>query len=267
MQARAKKGQWLLRIDDLDIARNVKGANDLIFKTLDSFGLHWDGRVSYQSEHHDLYAAALTALDRQNLLYPCFCSRKTLSNLAGNSLENSVYPGFCRNKNSSNNKPHALRIKTHDAELFFDDNLQLRVKHNLAARHGDFIVKRKDAIIAYQLAVVVDDHTQQITEVVRGADLLASTIKQIYLQQQLGYTSPEYMHVPVIIDQQGCKLSKQTFAQAVDLQAPQKVLFTLLTMLKQKPPGVLKMASVQQQLSWAVANWNPEPLKKIVQIV
>ena len=164
------------------------------------------------------------------------------------------------------NTPYSLRIKTDHRSISFQDALQNKLCHNLAKLHGDFILKRKDRIIAYQLAVAVDDHQQNITEVVRGVDLLPSTIKQIYLQQQLQYQTPQYMHVPIIIDQQGHKLSKQTFAQAIDIKNPSQVLFALLNMLKQQPPANLKNAPVIEQLDWAIMHWNARALKAKLEI-
>ena len=156
-----------------------------------------------------------------------------------------------------------MRIKSKAIEIFFNDELQGRHCDNIAEQHGDFIINRKDNIIAYQLAVVIDDHLQRITHVVRGFDLLDSTSKQIYLQQILGYSTPQYTHVPVIIDKEGHKLSKQTFAQAVPTESPHKTLYLLLELLKQNPPPTLKNTTVNEALNWAIENWNPEPLKKI----
>jgi glutamyl-Q tRNA(Asp) synthetase len=157
--------------------------------------------------------------------------------------------------------PHALRIKADNRIIVFQDELQGPITHNLAEQDGDFIVKRKDGIIAYQFAVVIDDDLQQVNHIVRGFDLLEATPKQIYLQQLLGLSTPGYMHVPVIVDEQGYKLSKQTRATAVDLNSPHRVIFELLVLLKQAPPIELQQAPVTEQLSWAIDHWNPDLLK------
>ena len=252
LQARSRQGKWLLRIDDLDTPRNIKGSADSILKTLDAFGLHWDDSVVYQSQHLDAYDEILNELAKDNLIYPCTCSRKTLTD---------IYSGLCRNKQPSYNSPYALRIKTDERIISFHDELQGLISDNLAGQHGDFILKRKDRIIAYQFAVVVDDDRQQINHIVRGFDLLDSTPRQIYLQQILGFATPGYMHVPVIIDEHGYKLSKQTRATAVDSKTPHIVIFRLLNLLKQNPPCELQYAPTTEQLNWAIDHWNPTQLK------
>ena len=251
LQARSQQGLWLLRIDDLDTPRNIKGSGDSILKTLETFGLHWDGRVAYQSQTLDVYHEILDKLANDKLIYPCTCSRKTLT---------SVYSGICRNKQTLPDSPYSLRIKTDNRFIAFNDKLQGLMSQNLAD-NGDFILKRKDQIIAYQFAVVIDDYRQHINHVVRGYDLLDSTPRQIYLQQLLGLATPDYMHVPVIIDEQGYKLSKQTRATAVDIKKPHTVIFELLNLLKQNPPGELQNASLTELLSWSIENWNPNLLK------
>jgi glutamyl-Q tRNA(Asp) synthetase len=251
----------LLRIDDLDTPRNTKGSADSILKTLDAFGLHWDDSVYYQSQQLEVYNEILNQLNRNKLIYPCTCSRKTLASGDREQTQADIYPGSCRDKNIPPDASHALRIKTDNSIISFQDALQGPISSNLAEQHGDFILKRKDQIIAYQLAVVVDDSLQNINHVVRGIDLLDSTPRQIYLQRLLGLSTPDYMHVPVIIDEQGYKLSKQTRAQAVDLQTPHLVIFELLSLLKQNPPIELKHAPATELISWAQNNWNPTLLK------
>jgi len=252
LQARSHQGLWLLRIDDLDTPRNIKGSADSILKTLDAFGLHWDGKVVYQSQYLDVYEEILNELAKNKLIYSCTCSRKTLTD---------IYSGVCRDKQTLPNSPYSLRIKTDNRIISFQDELQGLLSHKLAGQHGDFILKRKDQIIAYQFAVVIDDDQQQVNHVVRGFDLLDSTPKQIYVQQILGLMTPAYMHVPVIIDEHGYKLSKQTLATAVDLKNPHSVIFRLLTLLKQNPPSELRNALLTDQLGWAIQNWNPSALK------
>lgn len=261
LEARCQQGKWLLRIDDLDTPRNVSGSISDILYTLDTFGLHWDDAVDFQSRHNDEYEQALNFLAESDLIYRCVCSRKTLSRSDGRQPH--VYPGLCRNRYTHTDRPHALRIKTDTRTIEFADDLQGTIIHNLATEDGDFILKRKDGIVAYQLAVVIDDTRQRISHVVRGFDLLEETPKQIYLQQILGLNLPHYMHVPVIVDQDGQKLSKQTLATAVDRHAPQQTLFRLLHLLLQNPPSELASAPVKELIDWAIAHWNPDRLKNI----
>jgi glutamyl-Q tRNA(Asp) synthetase len=257
LQARSQQGLWLLRIDDLDIPRNIKGSADNILKTLDVFGLHWDNSVFYQSQSLETYHEILEKLLKEKLIYPCTCTRKTLTD---------IYSGVCRDKQIPLDSPYSLRIKTDNRIISFTDELQGLIAQNLAEHHGDFILKRKDQIIAYQFAVVIDDNRQRINHVVRGYDLLDSTPRQIYLQQILGLVTPDYMHVPVIVDEQGYKLSKQTRATAVDLKKPNVVIFDLLTLLKQNPPSELRQASSTELLSWAIQHWNLGLLKNLSEL-
>lgn len=258
LQARSKHGQWFVRIDDLDTPRNVKEADSDILKTLETFELCWDGEVFYQSRHLDTYQAFIAQLINQQQLYPCTCSRK---NLAETHPESHIYPGFCRNKTAIPTEPYALRLKTESVNITFDDFLQGQVCHNVASQDGDFVIQRKDKIIAYQFAVVIDDFQQGITQVVRGFDLLDCTPPQIYLHQLLNFKVPTYLHVPIITHQNGQKLSKQSYAQAVDIANPAATLFYLLNLLKQQPPLELQHASINELLTWAIENWRPQRLK------
>ncbi|MDT4291973.1 tRNA glutamyl-Q(34) synthetase GluQRS [Methylomonas sp. MO1] len=254
LDARQHKGLWLLRIDDLDTPRNMPGASEEILNCLQSFGLHWDGEVYYQSQQLNQYEEAIVKLQNRHELYPCTCSRSLLANSP------LIYPGYCRIKEQSIQSPHALRVKTADVSMRFVDELQGDVSQNLATEHGDFIVKRKDGIVAYQLACVVDDQRQKVNRVVRGYDLLDSTPKQQYLQYLLGYPSLQYMHIPLIVDHRGNKLSKQTRAEAVNSHQAGPTLFQLLTLLKQNPPPDLRLAAIDSILEWAVEHWQAERL-------
>lgn len=258
LAARSQQGRWLLRIDDLDTARNVRGADALILSTLSAFGLDWDGPVVYQSQHLDAYQDFLNRLADGDWVYRCLCSRKMLSA--------DIYSGRCRPLAIAPDTAHALRVKTDTRTVSFHDEWQGGISHSLAERHGDFILKRRDQVIAYQFAVVIDDHLQQVNQVVRGFDLLDVTPRQIYLQQLLGLATPRYGHVPIIVDQHGNKLSKQSYAAAVDATRPERVLFNLLTLLKQQPPQTLQGASVDELLAWAIAHWNPAPLQRCRQL-
>ena len=262
LQARSHHGKWLLRIDDLDSFRIIPEATDQILKTLELYGLYWDDSVFYQSQNLSSYQQALQQLQQANKTYSCVCTRKQLSHLRSSNLDSPIYPGFCRSKTIEKSNPHAIRVKTSKHLIAFEDSLQGNITQEMSSVHGDFIILRKDQVIAYQLAVSVDDHHQHISEVVRGYDLLDSTAKQIHLQQLLGYATPQYMHIPVIADKSGCKLSKQSFAKAVSETHPENELFNLLSLLKQRPPNELRNASVLEQLDWAIINWHPETLKK-----
>jgi glutamyl-Q tRNA(Asp) synthetase len=255
LDAKQHQGLWLLRLDDSDIPRNQAGAADAIIQCLLDFGLQWDGDVVYQHQHQAHYQQALTQLQHQ--LYHCHCSRKQLAEYGDH------YPGFCREHPPADSKHCALRLRVPDSPWQFTDRLQGLQHGNLAHESGDFVLQRRDSIIAYQLAVVVDDYQQQISHVVRGNDLLDSTAKQRYLQQCLHYPSPHYLHLPVIVDGNGQKLSKQTAAEAVSTRQPAQSLLQLLTLLQQQPPASLRGASVASVLEWAIAHWQPQALKKI----
>lgn len=257
LHAKAQQGQWLLRIDDLDHFRVVSGAAESIIKTLKVYGLQADAPIFYQSQHLKSYKEIIDQLLDKDLVYPCVCTRQSLSST-------SVYPRNCITKSIDvNRNAYALRIKTKPLNIGFDDEIQGQQKQHLSQQHGDFIVSRKDKITAYQLAVVIDDFRQNISHVVRGSDLLESTPKQLFLQQILGYPSPAYSHVPMIIDPKGNKLSKQHLAQAVSTDYPEETLFLLLYLLKQNPPQELKQCSIDNILAWAIENWRVKPLKKI----
>lgn len=218
--------------------------------------MHWDGEVYYQSRQVSHYQRILAELKQRGCLYACRCSRK---DLAGTP----IYPGYCREAGLKADGSTALRLNCQNIEIAFQDALQGLVRQNLMRDQGDFIVRRRDQIIAYQFAVVVDDYQQGITHVVRGADLLDSTPKQIYLQQLLDYPSPHYLHLPLIVDQHDHKLSKQNLAAPVADDNPAATLFSLLRLLRQNPPASLNTASVHEQLDWAIAHWQPQALKKI----
>lgn len=256
LDARANHGLWQLRFDDLDTPRNVAGSIDSILKTLEILGLHWDNAIDYQSQHLDEYHAVLNDLMTQEKIYRCGCSRKNVS---------SIYAQTCRNQHFPAENPHALRLKTDSRQIIFNDDLQGKISQNLA-ECGDFILKRKDNIIAYQFAVVLDDMRQNVNHVVRGMDLLNETSKQIYLQHILNLPTPNYCHVPILVDSNGIKLSKTTLAAAVDLSKPNRVLFQLLELLKQEPSRELEHATVSEILEWAIQHWTISNLKMITKI-
>ena len=273
LQARAQNGQWLLRIDDLDSVRTLPGAGDSILETLDTLGLQWDETVTYQSDHLALYREALDRLNNEGLLYPCTCSRKSLSD-AQNERQNStavvetnsrLYPGFCAQRKQNPSSPHALRVKARETVCFVDRLQGLR-SYSLPEITGDFILRRRDGIFAYHLATVMDDQHAQITETLRGMDLLDATACQIHLKNLLGIPIGTYCHIPSLVDAAGIKYSKQTGAPAVDGQKPAPVLIKLLMLLQQNPPPELSTASAPEILQWAVAHWDIEKLRDIAVI-
>jgi glutamyl-Q tRNA(Asp) synthetase len=208
--ARAEGGRWLVRIEDIDTPRVVPGSADEILKTLDRYGLEWDGEVVWQSQRTDLYERALNRLRERGLVYDCACSRAELQRAASAPLgREAVYPGTCRNGIAAGRKARAIRFRVPDAVIAFDDRIAGRIEENVAVESGDFVVRRADGLFAYQLAVVVDDAEQGVTQVVRGADLLASTARQIALQRALGVPTPEYAHLPLVVNADGTKLGKR----------------------------------------------------------
>lgn len=216
-EARAAKGKWHLRLDDLDAPRAQPGAADQILRALEQLGFEWDGPVLVQSERLDRYRAALDELTRRGLAYPCSCTRKELEDSALAIDGARVYPGTCRQGLAPGKAARALRLRTHAAPIGFADAIQGWVEQRVEKEVGDFVLRRADGIIAYQLAIVVDDMDQGVTDVVRGADLLDSTARQIHLQRLLGARTPRYAHVPVALNASGDKLSKQSGARPLDL--------------------------------------------------
>ena len=214
--ARARGGRWLVRIEDLDVARTVPGAADRMLARLDALGFTWDGPVLWQSARTAAYEEALDRLRALGRVYPCACSRKEMADSTLNADGERIYPGTCRNGLPEGRTPRSLRLGVGDATIAFNDAIQGPQHQDLARTVGDFILRRADGLFAYQLAVVVDDAAQGVTHVVRGADLLGSTSRQILLQHLLGLPTPAYAHCPVAITATGEKLSKQTLAPAVD---------------------------------------------------
>lgn len=261
LDAKHQQGQWLVRMEDLDTPRNVLGAADDILRTLERYGLHWDDSVTYQSQRIPLYQAALETLQQRALVYPCTCSRKTIATQNGER----VYHGHCRQHPADIRHPHAWRLTVNQAKITFQDRLQGEQFQALANEVGDFVLKRMDGIFAYQLAVVVDDAAQNISHVVRGADLLDSTPRQIYVQQQLNLPTPQYFHLPVAVNAQGEKLSKQTLATPINAADPVTMLHQVLIFLRQSPPSDLASASLNELWSWAIQHWQPATMHACLQ--
>lgn len=262
--ARAARGQWLLRIEDVDEPRTRAGATAGILGALERLGFEWDGAVWRQSERRDAYQAALAQLVAQGIVYPCACTRRELATAPLGRIGERVYPGTCRGGLAGARAAHkriAMRVRVPFAPIEFIDRLYGRQRQRLAEDVGDFAVRRSDGFFAYQLAVVVDDAAQRISDVVRGADLLASTPRQIFLQRALGLATPRYLHVPVAVDARGAKLSKATGAAALP-PAPLPALHAAWRFLEQPWPRV-PPATVRDFWSWAVANWQPARLPAV----
>jgi len=249
-------------MEDLDPPREVSGAADDILRTLEAFGLYWDREVIYQSRRHGAYQQTLQRLEHAQLVYPCGCSRKDIRENTARSGSGDVYPGTCRNGLPQGRKARALRLRVPDLDVRFGDRLQGDIEEWLPEKSGDFIIRRADGLFAYQLAVVVDDAEQGITDVVRGADLLDSTCRQIFLQRSLGYALPRYLHLPVAVNASGEKLSKQTNAPAVSPQQAVPALTAALRFLGQRVPEGLESSHQADFWSWAVPNWQSGRIPK-----
>lgn len=255
LEARRAEGRWLVRMEDLDKPREMPGAATDILQTLEAFGFEWDGPVVYQSQRLDHYEAAIERLRAEGLVYPCACSRKEIADSAVSGIDGLIYPGTCSQGLPPGKTARAWRLRVRDEEIEFRDRIQGLLSQNLARDIGDFVLKRADGIYAYQLAVVVDDALQGVTDIVRGADLLDSTPRQIYLQRVLQLPTTSYTHVPVAANQHGEKLSKQTLATALDVGQPQTQLWDALDFLRQNPWPELRQASVDTLWSWAQTHW------------
>jgi glutamyl-Q tRNA(Asp) synthetase len=290
LDAKHHHGTWLIRMEDLDTPRCVPGAADDILRTLDAFGLHSDEPILHQSRRTATYEEALQRLKDSGAAYPCCCTRREIADSALHGIEGLVYPGTCRNGIPAGRKGRAWRVRTNlpsplggeglgerggcgtslpspqpspckgEGVVEFDDALQGRVVQHLETDIGDFVVKRADNLFAYQLAVVVDDAYQHITHVVRGADLLHSTPRQIHLQRLLGLPTPHYLHLPIAVNPAGEKLSKQTLAPTITTDDVVATLISVLDFLHQRPPAELLQESIEEVLDWAVQNWQPEQM-------
>ncbi|HEU0282785.1 MAG TPA: tRNA glutamyl-Q(34) synthetase GluQRS [Gallionella sp.] len=274
LEAKKHHGIWLLRMEDLDTPRCVAGAADDILRTLEAFGLYWDEAVLYQSQRTAAYQEALEQLKQTGMAYPCACTRREIADSALFGIEGQIYPGTCRAGIATGRQARAWRVRTDglpsslvgEGIISFDDALQGRITQELRSEIGDFVVLRADGLFAYQLAAVVDDAFQGINHIVRGADLITSTARQIWLQRLLGYPTPNYMHLPIAVNAQGEKLSKQTLAAPVDRKNCSSTLLQALRFLRQNPPVELAGYEVGEILNWAVAHWDSTPLDGIMRI-
>jgi len=240
LEARSRNGHWLLRVEDIDPPREQPGATAEILAALEAYGFKWDGPTGFQSTSRDAHDAAIERLLDSGLAYPCGCSRRDLASSAHGPL-GVIYPGTCRNGCDSDET--ALRVRTNDQVVSFVDGLQGPQSQRLESESGDFIVLRRDGLVAYQLAVVVDDELQGITDIVRGIDLMDSTPRQIWLQQLLGYSTPNYVH-------------KNTGADGLSLVDVEKTLVTALQALGQQPPADLEKSDLPEIWQWAGSHWD-----------
>jgi glutamyl-Q tRNA(Asp) synthetase len=266
VDARADGGRWLVRIEDLDPPREQPGASDAILAALEACALEWDGEVVFQSQRGDAYREALDRLTVAGRTYPCACSRREIvdASIAPGAAgrDRPVYPGTCCNGLPPGRAPRSVRFRVGPGTLAFDDAVQGRIEQDVAREVGDFVLLRADGLFAYQLAVVVDDTAQGVTSIVRGADLLDSTARQIALQRALGARTPRYMHVPVAVDAAGEKLSKQTRAAPLDPARTAPALHAALAFLGQSPEAGLRRASARELVAWAVAHWRREQIPR-----
>lgn len=255
LEARSHAGRWLLRIENIDPPREQAGAADAIVRTLAAYGFDWDGPTDWQQDAVDAHRDALDRLLSRGLAYYCTCSRNDLSDVETGPL-GMIYPGTCRGRSRPPDGDAAVRVVTDESVIEFDDRLQGHQSQCLAAESGDFVVWRRDGLVAYHLAVVVDDHRQGVTDIVRGVDLLDSTPRQVWLQQMLGFPTPGYAHIPVAVWKDGNKLSKATHAPALPESAPGPALARALAVLGQSPPDELAQAALPELWDWAIANWD-----------
>lgn len=264
LQARANNGRWLLRIEDIDPPREQAGASQLILSALDRYGFEWDSETIFQSQSIERHESALATLSDSGHTYRCRCSRKDLATAPRGPL-GIIYPGFCRARSETGES--AIRVQTDAIEIAFQDGLQGRVAQHLESESGDFVIRRRDGLIAYHLAVVVDDENQGITEIVRGIDLMDSTPRQIWLQKLLGFSTPGYLHLPVITNANGDKLSKLTGAAAIPMDGAEKTLVAALRALRQEPDEQIVTASLPEIWNWAIENWQIQKLSACTAIV
>ena len=249
LDSRSQQGQWLVRIEDLDPPREDPTAADQILRVLDAYQLHWDGPVRYQSQRSEAYETLLTQLADRQLAFPCACSRK--------QLQNKPHQGRCKPPTHSD---FAWRFASPNGQLSFHDGLQGVWQEDLASI-GDFVIRRRDRLWSYQLAVVCDDADQGITHIVRGIDLIDSTARQILLQQALNVVTPSYSHIPVAVEANGQKLSKQNLSLPVTVDHSGKTLWLALDWLQQSPPTEFAQAGNEAVLQWGIQHWQPDKLQ------
>jgi glutamyl-Q tRNA(Asp) synthetase len=255
LDARVHRGRWLLRVEDLDRPREIAGSADGILRTLERFGFEWDGAVTRQYERAARYEDALNALRGEHRTFACSCSRAQLA-------DELRYPGTCRTRQLEPGTPAAIRLRVDAGQVLFTDRIQGTYRQNVAEAVGDFILRRRDQIYAYVLAVTVDDAAQGVTHIVRGADLLDNTPRQIYLQRLLGLPEPSYAHVPVLTEADGGKLAKSRRSVSLSAESPLPQLLSVFSLLGLKPPPSLASAPIAEAWGWAIAQWDLKRVPK-----
>jgi glutamyl-Q tRNA(Asp) synthetase len=261
LDARKAGGRWLLRMEDLDTPRVIPGCSDEMLRTLEAFGLHWDGEVEFQSRRTAAYAESLESLRAAGLTFECSCSRRELAELG-----ETAYPGTCRNA-PSHRGPTAIRFRVNtDAVVSWTDRIQGNCQYELS-RLGDPVIRRRDGVFAYQLAVVIDDAAQSVSDVIRGADLLQSTPWQIELQNALKLRTPHYGHLPLVMEEHLGKLAKSRRSLAIDPARATDQLTTALELLNHTPPAELQQSSPSSLLAWATAHWSLDRFQSVKKIV
>jgi glutamyl-Q tRNA(Asp) synthetase len=262
LEAGRRDGSWLVRIEDIDPPREEPGASARILEALDRYGFAISGSTTWQSASGPAHSAAIARLVDADLAYYCDCSRKNLAEADMGPL-GAIYPGTCRHRSLTPADSLAIRVRTGGARIAMADRLQGAQAWELEASSGDFVIRRRDGFVAYQLAVVVDDHLQGVTDIVRGIDLLDSTPRQVWLQQLLGCVTPGYAHIPVAVDAEGRKLAKSTSAEPLPLEHPAPTLYRALLALQQRPPKSLERASLATLWEWAREHWKLDRLRGV----
>jgi glutamyl-Q tRNA(Asp) synthetase len=255
LDARAHGGRWLVRIEDLDRPREVAGSADRILRTLQAFGLEWDGELVRQRDRTEHYVAAMENLRARNLTFECTCSRSQLE-------DENRYPGTCRTRPAATGAPTATRVRVDRGSVVFFDRVQGTYRQDVAAAVGDAILKRRDQVFAYLLAVVVDDAEQGVTHIVRGADLLDNTPRQIYLQERLSLPRPAYAHVPVLTEPDDSKLAKSRRSVNLDSATALPQLLSVFSMLGLEAPPTLARGTLAEAWDWAIGNWDIKRVPK-----
>lgn len=257
--AKAHQGQWLLRIENVDTSREVEGAAIRIVDCLEAYGFEWNGEVIMQAQRSEIYQHYLTQLTDKGLAYPCNCSRKDIaSNHKATGIEGYIYAGTCLTNPPKESQACAWRMPVNNKEIAFSDRMIGTITHDMPNDIGDFVLKRADGVFSYHLAVVVDDALQGVTHIVRGEDLLHSTSRQLFIQQALGLSTPRFMHIPIVKNDKGEKLSKQTLAEALQPAEAIPNLYKAFRFLNLNPPSSLLGASLEEVWQWGIANWATE---------
>ncbi len=262
LQAKCCAGRWLVRIEDLDPPRVVPGAADAMLRLLEHLGFAWDGEIIYQSHRFERYQQVLEQICEQGEVFACNCTRREiLASAPHPGEEGPVYPGTCREGMGGSRSERAMRLRVPDEEIFFHDGIFGEQMQNLEKEVGDFVLHRSDGLFAYQLAVVVDDIDAGVTQVVRGADLLSSTPRQLYLYRCLDTIPPEYFHLPLALGDHGKKLSKRNGEIGLITRANgSSMVWRALDFLNQSPPKELINASPSELLCWGLENYHPEKI-------